>query len=388
MYKKMTESRYSGLNMTGIKSANRAMLLQYIFEHGGASRKTLAETLGLTPAAITQITRPMLEEGLLVEAGSPAAGEGQMSAGPAEQPESNEAPKRAGRHQVQLALNPAYGLVLCVNVGVDTTDISVCSLWGELHRTVSVETDSHAAPGDFLDRIIGLGRQLLADEEHGIPLRAVSIGIVGEVDRARGISRHAYGIWDKEVDPASAFKEAFGVPVIVENNVRSFAMAELLFDDCKAYDSLLVVKWGPGVGSTIILKKEIYEGSLAAAGEIGHMIAEPGGKKCTCGRRGCLETVVGAAALKEHESAYIDYAFDTLARAIVNEMTILDPDRVVLYGDFFGDKKMREGVLSLIASYDESYLSRIASTGLSDREAYIGPAAEAVSAFIRGDVEA
>ena len=118
------------------------------------------------------------------------------------------------------------------------------------------------------------------------------------------------------------------------------------------------------------------------------MIAEPGGKKCTCGRRGCLETVVGAAALKEHESAYIDYAFDTLARAIVNEMTILDPDRVVLYGDFFGDKKMREGVLSLIASYDESYLSRIASTGLSDREAYIGPAAEAVSAFIRGDVEA
>lgn len=406
----MPDSRYSGLNMTGIKTANRAMLLQYIFEHGGASRKTLAESLGLTPAAITQITRPMLEEGLLVEAGSQAKKDGLLMEGGGlsgkrsrkkreQDGDAEGGRKRAGRHQVKLTLNPEYGLVLCVNIGVEGTDISVCTLWGELCGTASIETDKKTAPEDFLNRIIGLGRKLMAGEESemeraeaarakaGIPLRAVSIGIVGEVDRAHGISRRAYGIWDEEVDLGTAFGKVFHVPVLVENNVRSFAMAELLFDNCRAYDSLLVVKWGPGVGSTIILKKEIYEGSLSAAGEIGHMIVEPKGRKCTCGRLGCLETVVGAAALKEHETDYLDYAYDTLARSIVNEMTILAPDHVILYGDFFGDKKMREGVLSHLASYDKSYVSRIVCTGLSAREAYIGPTAEAVSAFIRGDIE-
>ncbi|MEE3482144.1 MAG: ROK family transcriptional regulator [Lachnospiraceae bacterium] len=392
----MADSRYSGLNMTGIKTANRAMLLKYIFEHGGASRKTLADTLGLTPAAITQITRQMTEAEILIESGSKEPLE-----------------KRAGRHQVQLVLNPEYGDVLCVNIGVDVTVLSVCNIWGELRGTVTFETASDDSPRDFLAFLIREGQKLLKEEQRNA-LRAVSIGIVGEVDRTRGISRRAYGIWEEEVDLSGPFREAFGVPVLVENNVRSFAMAELLFDDCRTFDSLLIVKWGPGVGSTIILKKEIYEGGLSAAGEIGHMIVEPNGRKCSCGRRGCLETIVGAAALKEHGAdaeavngrqagphipgaaaanptderrgaAYLDYAFDTLARALVNEMTILDPDHVILYGDFFRNKKMREEVLSHLASYDKSYISRIAYTGLSGREAYIGQAAEAASAFIRGD---
>lgn len=61
--------RHTGANMETVRRRNRAAILKYINDHGPASRKDLAEVLGLTPAAVTQICTDLFEEGILIETG-------------------------------------------------------------------------------------------------------------------------------------------------------------------------------------------------------------------------------------------------------------------------------------------------------------------------------
>ena len=72
-----------------------------------------------------------------------------------------------------------------------------------------------------------------------------------------------------------------------------------MFGEGRSGDHIFMLKWGPGVGSALILDGEVYYGSGHNAGEIGHMTVDQGGKLCRCGRRGCLETVVSTHAIMD-----------------------------------------------------------------------------------------
>lgn len=186
----------------------------------------------------------------------------------------------------------------------------------------------------------------------------------------------------------------------------------------------MFVKWGPGVGSAIVADNKIYEGRNGKAAELGHYIVEKDGKPCTCGRKGCLETKISTYSLKtwlkenlskdntpnwygilngdaeavslnnlEELLAHMDpkveqYANETMdrfARAIMNCMTILAPNRVILFGPMFQFQALREQLIADCSYYDENYnASNIIYTELSERENYIGPVALFVGEFLYG----
>ena len=157
----------------------------------------------------------------------------------------------------------------------------------------------------------------------------------------------------------------------------------------------MIVKWGPGVGSTLIVNKQIYDGNDGKAGEIGHFIVEKNGALCTCGRRGCLETKVSHTALQSIEpfdedrfgevyeralktgsSAPFDEAIDLLARTLINSMTLFAPERIILSGSMFRSPAVRDKLVEYASSYDPAVdASRILYTDLSERESFIGPIA-------------
>ena len=68
--------------------------------------------------------------------------------------------------------------------------------------------------------------------------------------------------------------------------MNAFAMAELLYGMGREYDNLLIIKWGPGVGSAIVIDDQLYEGRHGKAAELGHYIVERDGRLCGCGRQG------------------------------------------------------------------------------------------------------
>ena len=127
----------------------------------------------------------------------------------------------------------------------------------------------------------------------------IGISVPGPVKRRGGVSLHAYRIWNETVPVAEVIRRYLDIPVIVENNVKAFAEGELIYGNGKEQENLLFIKWGPGVGSAIIIQNRIYDSQNSKTAEIGHYIVEKDGKPCRCGRRGCLETKVATHAIAD-----------------------------------------------------------------------------------------
>lgn len=384
--------RKSGINLEQVKKENRSLIIKCINDNGPTSRKDIAEKTGLTAASVTQITTQLIADNILYELGSVAENTG-----------------LAGRKKVLLDLNPKYAYVLSVNIESEITTIAICDIKGNI---LSGEKDvfllqfntkekSHS-PENFLDDIADKCNKLidLLSKEEKQLLKCVSVGIPGIVDKENGLAVHAYGIWDEEVAVKAVLEKNIkgNIPVMLENNVNAFATAEVLLGYGREYDSLLLIKWGPGVGSTIVIDGKVYEGRHGKTAELGHLIVKPGGKKCSCGRRGCLETIISHKALSQLLDFDPDYLSDAIASAplsvqenfgsyidnfatsIINTCTIIAPNRIILSGYLFHDVKIRNMVVNACKKYDKSYNSnRIRYTKLYEKENYIGP----VAAYIK-----
>ncbi len=357
------------MNMERVRQRNRSLILRFINNKGAASRKEIALASGLTQASVTQITTALIAEGILKEAGR-----------------SDEKAGSPGRREVLLRIDAGKFLTFAVNTEPDKTTAAICDIMGNVVSVkgtgplcVQFPTEKDTDPARFLDRVCRYCEELkeqLPKRSRG-RIECFSFAVTGIVDRERGISRRAYGIWKEEVDVRAIIGEKLGLPVLTENNVDAFAIAELLLGTGRKHDDMLVIKWGPGVGSSVIIGGNVYRGRHGKTPELGHLIIDPGGRKCVCGRRGCLETIVSAKALDRAGSENEKHeAIDQFARSIVNAGTILEPCRIVLFGSLADKDELRNELISRCAFYDQEFgEKRILHTSLSGRECYIGPAA-------------
>jgi glucokinase len=131
-------------------------------------------------------------------------------------------------------------------------------------------------------------------------LKGVGVGSPGAIDAENGTVAQARNLPDW-IDPfplADRLSDAIGAPVRVDNDVSVATAAEFELGVGKEYSSLLGVFWGTGVGGGIVLNDEPWVGRGAAA-EIGHMVVRIGGRRCPCGRRGCMEAYAGRGAMEK-----------------------------------------------------------------------------------------
>jgi glucokinase len=128
-------------------------------------------------------------------------------------------------------------------------------------------------------------------------LSGVGVGSPGEVEE--GSVAHARNLpdWDGSFPLASALSEQVGVPVSVANDVGVAVDAEAKLGAGKDYTSFLGVWWGTGVGGAVVVGGKRWLGR-GAAGEIGHTVVKLGGRRCECGRKGCLEAYAGRGAME------------------------------------------------------------------------------------------
>lgn len=368
----------TGMNMIQVKKQNRTSVFNCVNQCGPVSRKDIAQITGLTPAAVTLICNELIQQGLLQELGVDTLSTG------------------AGRKKVLLTINYDRYHIITVNIESSDTFLSISNMKGECLEQITIPTDRDADPEVFLVYVAKLCREMRERyPEVAKKLAGVSVVVPGVVDREKGLSVHAYGVWYRQVAVCDILKSELGLPVCIENNVNAFARAELLYGYGKDYDNLLIIKWGPGVGSTIIIDSQLYEGRHGKTAELGHFIVQRDGELCNCGRRGCLETKVSYSALSravsfapdefgqvyrraeaEGNSGVFEETINLFARVIVNSMTILAPNRVVLFGSLFRDRFIRDRLIEACESYDSRYnAGRILYSTLADRENIIGPVA-------------
>ena len=143
-----------------------------------------------------------------------------------------------------------------------------------------------------------------------------------------------------------ALQPSLPLPICVENDANAGAIAEKWWGKGSQHDNLAYIKLGTGVGSGLITGGEIYRGSGGTAGEIGHTSIDLNGPECRCGKRGCLESFVGAPALiarvvQLHREAADGNAPDVRMRA-GESYTEPDTIQAVIEAAHAGDRHSRE----------------------------------------------
>jgi glucokinase len=131
-------------------------------------------------------------------------------------------------------------------------------------------------------------------------LAGVGIGAPGSVDASEGVVLAAANLdgWDGPFALGPVLSERLAVPVAVGNDVTVATEAERRLGAGRGARSFLGVFWGTGVGGGLVLDGRVALGR-GSAGEIGHMCVKPGGRRCNCGLRGCVEAYAGRAALEQ-----------------------------------------------------------------------------------------
>jgi glucokinase len=147
-----------------------------------------------------------------------------------------------------------------------------------------------------------------AAEQAGVEpasLAGVGVGSPGTIDGGSVTSARNLPDWEGSFPLAATLSEALGAPVRLGNDVQVATDAEFALGAGRPYDSLLGVFWGTGVGGGLVLDGKPWVGR-GAAGEIGHIVVELDGARCTCGRRGCMEAYAGRSAMEAHAAKLVE----------------------------------------------------------------------------------
>lgn len=261
-----------------IRKLNTIVILDTLRRFAPLSRAELAARTGLNRSTVSAIVNSLIEEGFVQETELQSA--------------------KIGRPGVLLVLNPKGGFAIGVEIGVDfisllLTDFTAQVLWRE--RLTS-------DPGDdkirILDRAAGLTQQAVDfGHNNGLRLLGIGLGVPGLVDQQQGKLVFAPNLhWDN-VPLRLMWSQHFHVPIFVENEANAAALGEYYFGAARGVNNFIYLSSGIGLGGGVVLDGKLFRGSSGYASEIGHMTIDPNGESCNCGKRGCLETLVGPRAV-------------------------------------------------------------------------------------------
>ncbi len=161
-------------------------------------------------------------------------------------------------------------------------------------------TPTEGGPADVALAMLGALRE--ASDQAGLgagDLTAVGVGSPGAVDDESGTVTSARNLpdWEGTYPLREKLEAALHAPVALSNDVNVATNAEFELGAAKPFKSILGVFWGTGVGGGVVLDGELWEGR-GAAGEIGHMVVKSDGRRCPCGRIGCMEAYAGRGAME------------------------------------------------------------------------------------------
>jgi len=161
-------------------------------------------------------------------------------------------------------------------------------------------TPTSGGPADVAEQMAQALRE--AATQAGVEvseLGGIGVGSPGTVEGGKVTSARNLPGWEGTFALADALSGQLGPEVRLGNDVQVATAAEFHLGAGRPFRSLLGVFWGTGVGGGVILEGDPWRGR-GGAGEIGHMVVELGGARCTCGRRGCMEAYAGRMAMEEH----------------------------------------------------------------------------------------
>jgi glucokinase len=185
--------------------------------------------------------------------------------------------------------------VICIGLDVGGTKVLGVAVDPRAPEVVLAEERIPTPEGGkgLVDTLISLAGALMAPGTAS----AIGVGVPGLVDRSGRLRLGPHLRHIRDLPLASLLAERTGVPVAVDNDANCHALAEHAGGAAVGADEALVITFGTGIGAGIITGGRLLRGANGFAGEPGHMMVDPNGPPCPCGRRGCWERFASGSGL-------------------------------------------------------------------------------------------
>jgi len=186
-----------------------------------------------------------------------------------------------------------------IDLGGTTIKFAILTESGEIQEKWAIQTN-------ILDDGSHITPDIIAAIQHKMDLYGltkddfigIGMGSPGSVDIKKGTVIGAYNLNWKTMQPVKEMVEnAIGIPFAIENDANVAALGERWKGAGENDPNVVFVTLGTGVGGGIVMEGNLLHGVAGAAGEIGHVTVDPNGFECTCGKKGCLETVASATGV-------------------------------------------------------------------------------------------
>jgi glucokinase-like ROK family protein len=261
-----------------VRKFNTSVAINALRHRAPLSRAELAACTGLNRSTISSIITELLTNGLVQE--------------------TTYQSDRVGRPGLLLELNPAGGFAIGIELGVDffslvVTDFVANVLWRQRMRSDPASSQEAILEQAFEMTEIGM----LEGKGRGLRPLGIGLGAPGLVDQLQGELKIAPNLGWKNTPLRQLWAQRFGLPVFVENDAKASALGEYYFGVARGRDNFIYLNAGVGLGAGIMIDGKLFRGSHGYASEVGHIIIDPNGEQCGCGKRGCWETLVGPRAV-------------------------------------------------------------------------------------------
>ena len=268
-------------NRESLRRRNLSSVLTRVHHAGPISRSALTASTGLNRSTVGALVADLAARGL-IEEGDPV-GRG-----------------TPGRPSPQVRPFPGGPVVLAAEIEVATISLAVAGLGGHLHERTRVDRapDRRTAAATIED-LAGLIIQTLRAWQPNRTVLGLGLAVAGVVRRSDGFVHVAPNLEWHDVPLGQMLAERLGGDLAVHmgNHADLGAMAEHIRGGGVGVDDLIYLASEVGVGGGIIIGGRPLRGAAGYAGEVGHLVVNPGGAECRCGARGCLEAETGEWAL-------------------------------------------------------------------------------------------
>lgn len=358
------------------KNSIKIKTLELIKNSNGTSRVELAKKLEITPAGVGKIINKFLESGIIEEI--------------------SEGISTGGRRPVIIKINKKkIGVILGVSLAPRFIQIVTGDIDGKILKTQKYSLKKRLPEKEH--SILELTEKLIEREiKKNSDISTISVVMNGMVDSENGISIFSPHYNWKNINLKRRLEGKFKVKVFVENDVRAMALTEKIFGSCKENQNFVVMNIGDGVGGSIFLNDAPYHGYGSISGELGHMVVRRNSpEKCSCGKKGCLETEVSNVAIIKKITSQIKLnnysslkniliekgaltindilkgvaekdmltfnividAINMIATAIDGIISVINPEKIVLFGEIFQNRFLFETLVNEIkkVTLDEQY---------------------------------
>ncbi|NMO49846.1 ROK family protein [Actinoplanes sp. TBRC 11911] len=265
-----------------IPATLRDQTLSLLASGAVTSRSDLVDALRVAPSTVSAVVRRLIEEGVLEEEGVGRS--------------------TGGRRPRILRLRETEGVLAVAELGGKHARVGLCGAGGALRGTEEVPIDIAAGPEKVFGVVTETFARIQGSVAPGQTLRGVGVALPGPVEFPGGriVGPARMPGWSG-IDPGRFLSGAFGggagMPVIVDNDAKAAAIGEHVVRDQQPGD-MIYIKAGTGIGACLVSGGQIFRGGRGLSGDVTHVrVADSGERQCSCGSRGCLETVASGAAL-------------------------------------------------------------------------------------------